>query len=158
MDVNIKRGRLYSGFTLIEIIIVVVILGILASIALHKVTANIDKVRAAEAFNMGGAIAKAFDRCLADETAGKAIKAADVANCTTFTNLKVEDPSPGSLSFTYILSLSNPLELEMDAEGKAALGLNPAVDTITFYFDAVTGSVSKDCGGATSKFFKMCKN
>jgi len=44
------------GFTLIELIIVIVIIGILAVIAIPKYFANIDKARKAEAYTSLGAI------------------------------------------------------------------------------------------------------
>lgn len=63
----------------LEIIIVVVILGILAAIALPKVTQNISKARAAEAFQYGSVVSGAFQRCVDEKTGGIGVAiAADV--------------------------------------------------------------------------------
>ncbi len=144
------RGK--QGFTLIEIIIVVVILGILAAIALPKVTANIDKARAAEVFGMGSAVGKAFDRCLNDETGGARVPTAgDVAACNSLGLIKI---TPTSTNFTYTFSAAAASVLAvMNAQG--AFSGNAATDLIEFTFDGSTGTVAKGCRGV---FGKMCKN
>ncbi|MFA5388246.1 MAG: prepilin-type N-terminal cleavage/methylation domain-containing protein [Candidatus Omnitrophota bacterium] len=51
-----------KGFTLLELLIVVIILGVLASIALPQYTATIEKARSGEAVINIGAIRVALDR------------------------------------------------------------------------------------------------
>ena len=54
---NHLKGR--KGFTLIELIIVVIIVGVLASIALPQYTAFVERARSTEAINTMGAVKKA---------------------------------------------------------------------------------------------------
>lgn len=54
---NSLRDR--KGFTLIEVLIVVVIIGILASLILPRMLAQTDKARAAEAIQILGAVSRA---------------------------------------------------------------------------------------------------
>jgi len=51
-----------KGFTLLEVLIVVIIIGILATIALHQYTATIEKARSGEAIINVGSIRVALDR------------------------------------------------------------------------------------------------
>ncbi|MDO8602955.1 MAG: prepilin-type N-terminal cleavage/methylation domain-containing protein [Candidatus Omnitrophota bacterium] len=51
-----------KGFTLLEVLIVVIIIGILAAIALPQYTATIEKSRSAEAASNIGALRTAVDR------------------------------------------------------------------------------------------------
>lgn len=53
---------LKKGFTLIEVLIVVIIIGILASIALPQYTTTIEKSRSAEAATNVGSLRAAVDR------------------------------------------------------------------------------------------------
>jgi prepilin-type N-terminal cleavage/methylation domain-containing protein len=52
-----------KGFTLIEIIIVIVILGVLATLAVPRITAQIEASRAAEAVNIMGVMKRAALNC-----------------------------------------------------------------------------------------------
>ena len=58
---KIKNNR--SGFTLLEIIIVIIIVGVLASLALPRLFNTIEFSRSTEALNAIGILKRAADRC-----------------------------------------------------------------------------------------------
>lgn len=154
MKLSSMRSQRNQGFTLIEIIIVVVILGILAAVALPKVTANIDKVRATEAFQTLGAIKSAFDRCIEEQTGGlRAAAAGDVGpnKCDTAALLGVTVPANGNFTYTITAAAAGDTTLTAQANIKAAFG-TVGTDTITFVYN-IDGTVAKTCAG---KFLSMC--
>jgi prepilin-type N-terminal cleavage/methylation domain-containing protein len=137
------------GFTLIEIIIVVVILGILAAVALPRLTQNINKAKAAEAFQIGAATGRAFDRCLADESGGAAVTSANVAACAAggFTGLGMSNPSTANFNYAIAQVASAFLQFTADLAGNSA-------DRIWFTFNGPTGATTRNCSGILTK---MCK-
>lgn len=66
-----KFGR--KGFTLVELIIVIIIIGILAAIAAPLMTANIDRARRAEAISVLGSIRTAARLYYAETTTWPAV-------------------------------------------------------------------------------------
>lgn len=157
MRLSQKRNQ---GFTLIEIIIVVVILGILAAIALPKITGNIDRARAAEAFQTSSLVAGAFQRCVDEHTGGlRTAATADVNNCAAWgagiNALNITDPSAVSNNFTYTFTAAAgaATAITMTAQGK--FNNNVAADKITFTYDGAGGGQTKACTGI---FTSMCKN
>jgi len=71
------------GFTLLEVLIVVIIIGILASIALPQYTATIEKSKSAEAATNVGSIRMALDRYWYQNG----------SITTTISNLDIDDPN-----------------------------------------------------------------
>ena len=69
-----------KGFTLIEIIIVIVILGIMAAVALPKITGQIDRGRLPQGLEQLGKIQREQDQCLQME-------GTSVTNCDSLTEL-----------------------------------------------------------------------
>ena len=152
-----------KAFTLIEIIIVVVILGIIAAVALPRITRNVDKARAAEAFGYASTISKAFNRCLDEQTGGlRSADSDDVSAWSTSAALGVS--LPVSQNFAYRVGVSNNgTELELYSRPTAvpvapvfsslfAGGFVP--DNINFVFHT-DGTVEKFC---TGKYSAMCKD
>jgi len=74
-----------SGFTLLEIIIVIIIVGVLASIALPKFFRTVEYSRSTEALSSINSIRQSIERCYLQRSA--------YTNCGAFANLDVEDPS-----------------------------------------------------------------
>ncbi len=83
-----------SGFTLLEIIIVIIIVGVLASLALPKFFRTVEYSRATEAFINLNAIRQSMERCY--------LQRSSYAGCGNFPNLDILDPTnlPGT-HFSY---------------------------------------------------------
>ncbi len=139
-----------QGFTLIELIIVVVILGVLASIGLSRITVQLDKIHAAEAFNFGGAFVKAFDRCVTEITGGTYTPGmAEGDQCNSWAELSMYNPNlnPNNF-FTYSINDSSPF-YRIRAQSKT-----DPFDNIALSVAIDTGAVTTICGG---KFISVCK-
>ncbi len=60
---KMRMNKNRSGFTLLEIIIVIIIVGVLASLALPRFFNTIEYARSTEALNMIGTLKRGADRC-----------------------------------------------------------------------------------------------
>ena len=89
---RLKRNN--RGFTLLEIIIVIIIVGVLASLALPRFFRTVEYSRSTEALVSINAIRQSMERCYLQRYA--------YTGCAAFTNLDLEDPaaSPNN-HFTY---------------------------------------------------------
>ena len=65
MQRTISRMRASKGFTLVELAVVIVIIGVLAAFGVPKFLASVEKSKATEAFNYLAAIQAAQERYLA---------------------------------------------------------------------------------------------
>ena len=58
-----KKMNNTSGFTLLEILVVIIIVGVLASVAMPQLFKNVERSRATEALNTMGTIGRAIEAC-----------------------------------------------------------------------------------------------
>jgi prepilin-type N-terminal cleavage/methylation domain-containing protein len=86
-----------SGFTLLEIIIVIIIVGVLASLALPRFFATVEFSRSTEALQNGSVVRQSIERCYLG-------RSGTYVGCTIAT-IDVDNPSnaPGT-HFTYTIS------------------------------------------------------
>ena len=86
-----------SGFTLLEVIIVIIIIGVLASLALPRFFSTVEYSRGTEAMNALVSVRQSIERCY--------MMRSSFANCNSFTTLDVEDPGGiPNAHFTYGIS------------------------------------------------------
>ena len=79
-----KLDKNKSGFTLLEIIIVIIIVGVLASLAMPKFFKTVEYSRSTEALGSLGAIRRAMDVCYQPTR--------QYTPCNAFSVLSIEDP------------------------------------------------------------------
>ncbi|MBM3248300.1 MAG: prepilin-type N-terminal cleavage/methylation domain-containing protein [Candidatus Omnitrophica bacterium] len=94
------------GFTLLELIIVVIILGILVSVATPRFTGGTEKSRLTEAFSLLGALRPANERYAAGSGGSYLVNGTCTGLDTTWTTLKnfgipaCSDPAAGIIRMT----------------------------------------------------------
>lgn len=93
------RAQNNLGFTLLEIIIVIIIVGVLASLALPRFFSTVEYSRSTEALNALGVIRKSVVRC--------GIPNDNVVGCDSFTALDIDNPGsePGA-HFSYGIAVT----------------------------------------------------
>jgi prepilin-type N-terminal cleavage/methylation domain-containing protein len=102
-----------NGFTLIEVIIVIVILGVLATLALPRITGNLETARAAEVMTMFGALRRASVDCLDMNNRTK-------SGCDTWGELNMV--APAETNFTYTVNTANATLITFMAERNSVVG------------------------------------
>ena len=92
-----EKLRKQKGFTLLEIIIVIIIVGVLASLALPRFFSTVEFSRATEALSSLQTVRSAIERCY--------LQTSDYTKCTAMTDLDIGDPASAVGShFTYVLT------------------------------------------------------
>jgi prepilin-type N-terminal cleavage/methylation domain-containing protein len=136
-----------KGFTLIEIIIVIVIIGVLATLAMPRITGQIEVARGAEAINMFGAIRRSAINCVDLANTTGTLAGANVAapSCVTWGAMQMLAPT-ASL-FTYTSSA--------DAAGNMQFKATRGVNSICLNLTAFTGQgqYSLDPNDATNPYY-----
>ena len=132
------KKRFNKGFTLIEIIIVIVIIGVLATLALPRITGQIEASRGAEAMNMFGAIRRAAINCVDMGTVVAGGEAAAANNCITWANLGMTAPT--GAQFTYNSAV---------AGGIMTFRASRAANSVCMVLDATTGVATYTLAPAT---------
>jgi prepilin-type N-terminal cleavage/methylation domain-containing protein len=135
-----------KGFTLIEIIIVIVILGVLATIAFPRLSAQLDVGRSSEALSLLGTMKNAVLNCYDNTTSMSA--------CNSLSEIGISIPS--NSRFTYTLSSTGPFF--------NVIAVSNAVPTncIKMSADGATGTVGMsgygDLSGVTTRITNTAAN
>ena len=122
-----------SGFTLLEVIIVIIIIGVLASLALPRFFSTVEYSRGSEAMNALSVVRQSVERCY--------MMRSSYTNCNAFGTLDVENPgnSPNA-HFSYAI-VSAAQAYTITASRNTLEGGNPSsyID-LTFNGTTVTRS------------------
>ena len=134
-----RMGNNKSGFTLLEILVVIIIVGVLASVAMPQLFRNVERSRATEALASLGATKRAIEGC--------AMQVNNVfTTCNTYAAIGMSDPSyvaatNASAHFAYAITTAATSFSIVATRNTVDNGV--ATDTITLARTAVTGVITR---------------
>ena len=129
---NTKMNK-KSGFTLLEIIIVIIIVGVLASLALPRFFSTVEFSRSTEALSAMASVRQALERCYLQQSG-------TYANCN-IGNLDVQNPSTAAGAHFKAYAVTN--------QGAAAYTITATRGTINGGDGASIITVVQDSNGVT---------
>ena len=141
-----------SGFTLLEIIIVIIILGVIAGLALPKLAGNIECSRGMEALNLFPAIRGSIDRCIVKNSNTSLTVP---VTCNTFANLDITDPGTETTSsFAYAIAQTAGFSYTITAGRRpgAATSANTNRIVLTVTKDATSGNTTSTAKAGFGNF------
>lgn len=127
---NLKNNK--SGFTLLEIIIVIIIVGVLASLALPRFFSTVEFSRSTEALTSITAVRQAMERCYLQRNG-------TYVNCA-LANLDIENPgSAPNAHFTYAIAgqsatgyvITSTRNAVDGGDGTSTIALTQSATTVT---------------------------
>lgn len=136
-----KRFNNKTGFTLLEIIIVIIIIGVLASLALPRMFAMTDNAKAVEAMSFFKTFRNGMDMCFMQG-------GSTYVGCNTWATIGVNDPNSEAsrhFTFTFVSQSANTYVFRAQLFGPT----NTNVLTLTVN-RTVTPAVTIRGGGAFS--------
>ena len=135
---NSKRQN--QGFTLLEVIIVIIIVGVLSSLALPRYVSTVEYSRSTEALNMFSALRESMERCYSVQK--------DYTNCT-LSKIDFADPSGNAKShFGYASTTNTASGYSITATRNSTLDSGDGTSTIVLTYDETNGATRS----GTSKF------
>ena len=126
---------LQTGFTLLEVIIVVIIVGVLMSLAVPRFFNVVEQSRGAEALNNLSDLRRSMVRCQ--------LRQNSYLNCDAFSNLDLLDPSTApNTHFTYSIRLGGTTAFTLTATRNTNNG-GDNTSTISLSHDDLAGTVTR---------------
>ncbi len=132
------------GFTLLEILVVIIIVGVLAAVAMPSLFRNIERARSAEAIATMGLIKRNIDACCIMRNNPPLT----YTGCESWTAIGMEDPSqtaPGNSAklFNYFINVGGGSAVLITATRTTVVSGGPAAGSIMFDYRP-DGTMSKN--------------